>query len=315
MTEKLVIGFIGVIVSLAILPLMANESLGVPFVPKVGDFNCREISFLFPVPLPPVELEDQFVTSQHLLDSPHLLCSNGNKTNAGGFPDSQFPITFPNQHYVPYGILDAIPLNIPVQLTDQFGTTDHIVGAARELWVPASKTHDGDFFPIDPSNDIHWKCYDITQVPLITSFNFTDQFHNSTITITNAKFLCNPTIKGIESVPDSGNFDLKFGSTTIPDHLKCYGLGNEIPSVDFPSTVQIQEQFNVQDGDVFGTNTICLVAEKVVFGSDSLVGGTLIPIDTNSLLVAGAYKSASWMIPILISGTGIGLAVFTLKRR
>ena len=40
----------------------------------------------------------------------------------------------------------------------------------------------------------------------------------------------------------------------------------------------------------------------------------LILIDTTALLVAGAYTSASWMIPILVSAVGIGLAVFTLKR-
>ena len=44
------------------------------------------------------------------------------------------------------------------------------------------------------------------------------------------------------------------------------------------------------------------------------VGGTFLPIDTTALLVAGDYTSASWMIPILVSAVGIGLAVFTLKR-
>jgi len=44
------------------------------------------------------------------------------------------------------------------------------------------------------------------------------------------------------------------------------------------------------------------------------VGGTILPIDTTALLVAGAYTTASWMIPILVSAVGIGLAVFTLKR-
>jgi len=47
---------------------------------------------------------------------------------------------------------------------------------------------------------------------------------------------------------------------------------------------------------------------------DVPVGGTFLPIDTTALLVAGAYTTASWMIPILVSAVGIGLAVFTLKR-
>jgi len=49
--------------------------------------------------------------------------------------------------------------------------------------------------------------------------------------------------------------------------------------------------------------------------SQFVVGGTFLPIDTTALLVVGAYTTASWMIPILVSAVGIGLAVFTLKRR
>jgi len=52
----------------------------------------------------------------------------------------------------------------------------------------------------------------------------------------------------------------------------------------------------------------------VVLIHDEPVGGTSIPIDTTALLVAGDYTTASWMIPILVSAVGIGLAVFTLKR-
>jgi len=43
-----------------------------------------------------------------------------------------------------------------------------------------------------------------------------------------------------------------------------------------------------------------------------VVGGELIPIDTTSLLVAGASSSA-WMIPVVLSILGIGLFAFTRK--
>ncbi len=42
------------------------------------------------------------------------------------------------------------------------------------------------------------------------------------------------------------------------------------------------------------------------------VGGTLIPLDTTSLLLAGA-QSFSWMIPVVLSGIGIGLFVVSRK--
>ncbi len=40
-----------------------------------------------------------------------------------------------------------------------------------------------------------------------------------------------------------------------------------------------------------------------------VVGGELLPIETTSLLLAGA-QSFSWMIPVILSGIGIGLFVF-----
>lgn len=42
---------------------------------------------------------------------------------------------------------------------------------------------------------------------------------------------------------------------------------------------------------------------------DVLVGGTLIPIDSSSLLLAGAQMSASWLIPVIVSSIGIGLVL------
>ncbi len=40
---------------------------------------------------------------------------------------------------------------------------------------------------------------------------------------------------------------------------------------------------------------------------EQLVGGTLIPIKSISLLLAGTHQTAAWLIPIMISVVGIGL--------
>ena len=45
------------------------------------------------------------------------------------------------------------------------------------------------------------------------------------------------------------------------------------------------------------------------------VGGTVLPIDTTALLVAGAQTISPWLILGVLSAVGIGLTVFTLKRR
>ena len=49
-------------------------------------------------------------------------------------------------------------------------------------------------------------------------------------------------------------------------------------------------------------------------GDSCLVGGEIIPIETTSLLLAGA-QSFSWMIPLVVSGIGIGLFVVSRKSK
>ena len=43
------------------------------------------------------------------------------------------------------------------------------------------------------------------------------------------------------------------------------------------------------------------------------IGGTLIPIDTTTLLLAGVQSISMWMIPVVVAGVGIG--VFVIIRR
>jgi len=46
---------------------------------------------------------------------------------------------------------------------------------------------------------------------------------------------------------------------------------------------------------------------------DNIIGGTLVPIDTTLLLLAGAQSISMWMIPVVAAGIGVG--VFVIKRR
>jgi len=51
-----------------------------------------------------------------------------------------------------------------------------------------------------------------------------------------------------------------------------------------------------------------------VNGDDEVVGGSLLPIDSTSLLLAGA-QTFSWMIPVVLSVLGIGLFVVSRKSK
>ena len=50
--------------------------------------------------------------------------------------------------------------------------------------------------------------------------------------------------------------------------------------------------------------------EVVDFPSDgSIVGGELVPTNTTSLLLAGTFSFAAWMIPVIVSAIGIGIVL------
>ncbi len=41
----------------------------------------------------------------------------------------------------------------------------------------------------------------------------------------------------------------------------------------------------------------------------SVVGGHMIPVDTTSLMLAGAQYTAVWLIPVLVSAIGFGIVI------
>ncbi len=51
----------------------------------------------------------------------------------------------------------------------------------------------------------------------------------------------------------------------------------------------------------------CAIRVPDVYGQ--AVGGELIPLDTTMVLVAGSQMTASWMIPVLVSGIGIAIVI------
>jgi len=46
-----------------------------------------------------------------------------------------------------------------------------------------------------------------------------------------------------------------------------------------------------------------------LFSFSQLVGGTILPIDSTSLILAGAQMTAAWMIPVIIAGVGIAIVI------
>jgi len=88
----------------------------------------------------------------------------------------------------------------------------------------------------------------------------------------------------------------------IDDYSAGFGLAPSLfDSVGVPS-----------DTSNIGPSTGSIIAYSTFVAPP--VGGTVLPIDTTALLVAGAQTMTPWLILGVLSAVGIGLAVFTLKR-
>ncbi len=318
------------IFSITSIGLFSNQALAGPPVfnqqnPFLGDFNCYFPKDKIEIFIDDVLLEDQFDEGAQQLDLNNIIrfCTMVDKQKQeqvppfypGSTPPKIFdlnPETEPDndQHFIVYRLCpedsdgmecETLPeINQIVSLTDQFGTTEHIVKQPVELWVPASKDLDPDNppinFPKSSINNIHYKCYDISPMPNPLgqlSVGIIDQFWNTNRNILVADKLCNPVIKNGEGTMNN-------------EHLKCYKFS--IPQIlDF--TTFFSDQF-VTDQPLNSPTAyeLCLAADKDIMSSTS-VGGKLIPIDSTALLLAGTYSNASWIIPVIVSAVGIGIVI------
>ena len=81
-----------------------------------------------------------------------------------------------------------------------------------------------------------------------------------------------------------------------PDGITCDDQCGNIECGD--GIVQPPEQCDPPDG--ITCDSQCMLI---------FVGGELIPLDTTSLLLAGAQMNAAWMIPVIVSAIGIGIVI------
>jgi len=85
------------------------------------------------------------------------------------------------------------------------------------------------------------------------------------------------------------------------------------PSIVFPgaglmiTTVPFEGVFGL-----FNAAFDPVIPDSSISCDDGVVGGEIIPIETTTLILAGA-QSFSWMIPVVLSGIGIGLFVVSRK--
>ncbi len=111
-----------------------------------------------------------------------------------------------------------------------------------------------------------------------------------------------------------GSFDITIQFTSAPDFVGNFPVtqSSSLEFVGFQSE-QIDIETVIIQGD--GTAGFDYAFDNFAFGGkgcEIVVGGELLPIDSTALILAGA-QSFSWMIPVILSGIGIGLFVVSRK--
>ena len=290
--------------------------------PFLGDFMCYDVTNVEHFK-DDVILTDQFIAGfEYDIEDIIKICTMVFKEQGIDFPESPLPQIFDSevdeQHFVVYRLCEQSsdidsggtcippdPVDFPVSITDQFGTTDHeLPHQPVELWVPAEKEDNGDIFL--KANNIHFICYDIEPqfigTKSLTLFNENFAVSGVSRQIDTATKLCNPVLKNEEP-----NQSLEI------EHLKCYEFisPQTFPDVNVKTFDQFHSFFAGQDLTVTDEVEFCSAADKSPITGPA-VGGTLIPIDTTALLLTSSQMTASWLIPVIVAGAGIGL-VFVRK--
>jgi uncharacterized repeat protein (TIGR01451 family) len=122
--------------------------------------------------------------------------------------------------------------------------------------------------------------------------------------------LVDPSFAG-SSIDNTGTVT----TTTTESNSTC-DLGTIIGNGGMNSatfTVLVDPSFAGSSIDNTGTVTTTTTESNSFVGQNVPVGGTDIPINTTSLLLAGAASVSMWMIPVVLAGAGIG--AFVIIRR
>ncbi len=108
--------------------------------------------------------------------------------------------------------------------------------------------------------------------------------------------------------PASGSVDLDTLGLTIGEtyDFDLFFAERHTSQSNFRIDTSIELIENECPPGTIGTFLDCIPIE------DGVVGGEIIPLETTSLILAGA-QSFSWMIPVVLSGIGIGLFVVSRK--
>ena len=240
--------------------------------------RCYSVTVENPVIDPPsVELVDEIGTETvDLLSGPTIVCEEALK-HSDVAPNNP-------RHWVVYNINGQLDFD-DREITDQFGTETISGFPSVAILVPATKNGQS------PPNDLHWKWYEVIGTVDPPAIVVSDQFGSNTFDPVLPVFYATNTFKNNEG--DLNGFN-----------MKCYAKSTSTPPIT-PAPHTFADQFGTSLIPLGEDLFLCVMEQK----ESMAVGGEMIPLDTTSLLLTGAQMNATWMIPVIVSGIGIGIVI------
>ena len=270
-----------------------------------GDFKCWLPDSISQFSDTPIGIEDQFGEFSGADWRQIEYCAAAEK-NLESSPFSEFGL---RQHYQGWlwpeelqalGTGQTVIINVP-QFQQTFETE---LLDLEMILVPADKLLPPDTFVPTVDKQQHWNCYNITgPIPETENVFLTTQHGDQIDSIDDPFIFCLPMIKN-----DGENL---FGAL-LEEHLICYNITViEDLTMTNPLPIRLFDQLEPSGTDftVGAVEKLCVPATK----SFPTVGGSMIPIDSTALLLAGVQSISMWMIPVVVAGVGIG--VFVIIRR
>jgi len=297
------------ILVLAGFSTILNEKAYAGFFTEFGDIKCWLTANRIPVTVT-LGIEDQFGTIENSDWRQVEYCTAAEKN---GNPSPFSPEL--NQHYqgwlYPEFLIGPGTGQTVIANVAQFGTFTTVLGDLEQITVPATK-----FFVFPPllpedqvdsvDNQQHWSCYNISGVPApeVEPITLRTQHGTQLDGVLEPFLFCTPIIK-------TNPAGQPFGAL-IDEHMVCYRLEVLEDVADgSPLPVALADQL-VFEGIPFEISIvekICAPATKTF----PTVGGSMIPIDSVALLLAGVQSISMWMIPVVVAG--VGISIFVAIRR
>jgi hypothetical protein len=140
------------------------------------------------------------------------------------------------------------PLNIQIQLTDQFGQYPHTVFQMDRFMNPTQKEDVNGIFPIN-NPVLHYAWWQISPQPFSASVIATNQFGDQPLNVHDAVYLLTPALKN-QSGPPPANVN----------HYKCYLCDGQPVN----KSVLMTDQFGQWSANVTFPRYLCNPAQKDV---------------------------------------------------